>query len=136
MNDCADVDARRLLSDRLMRSLLDLRKTIEADLRTLTSTQCLLERIRAGEADPQALLLLSEMSRLLTTASSSAPALAGQWTAAMDAVELLRGDCMRRRTNGSMESAEATEVSDSAHENVPHSVHENNVALGAVPANY
>jgi hypothetical protein len=128
MTDCADVDARRELSDRLTRCLLDLRKTIEADLRTLTSTQCLLERIRSGEVDRQAPLLLSEMSRLLTAASSSSPALVEKWAAAMDAVELLRGDWVRGRTNVSMGSAEATSVS--------HRAHENDVAMRGVPANY
>jgi hypothetical protein len=128
ITDCADVDARRMLSDRLTRSLLDLRKTIEADLRALTSTQCLLERIRSGEADRQAHLLLSEMSRLLTAASSSSPGLTAQWAAALDAVELLRGDYLRGRTSVSMGSAEATAMS--------HHGHEDDVAMGAVPASY
>ena len=128
MTDGADVDARRALAERLTRCLLELRKTIEAELRALTSTQCLVERIRSGEADRQALLLVSEMSRLVSEGSSSSPSVAAQWAAAMDIVELLRGECLRTRTNVSIGTAEATGVS--------HTAHESNVTIHAVHANY
>jgi len=88
------IDPVHSLSERLARGLLDLRKTLEAHLRALTSTQCLLERIRDGDADGEITLLVAEISRLMTQASSSMPAAAGEWNAVLDVVERMRMHCV------------------------------------------
>ena len=88
------IDPVHSLSERLARGLLDLRKTLEAHLRALTSTQCLLERIRAGDADGEITLLVAEISRLMTEASSSMPAAAGEWNAVLDVIERMRRHCV------------------------------------------
>lgn len=94
-NDVAgELDPLHSLSERLAHCLLDLRKTLEASLRAMTSAQCLLERIRAGEADGEHTLLVAEISRLMTGASASAPAAASEWNAVLDVIERMRAQCV------------------------------------------